>query len=86
MESSKAALPETWTPPRPTKYAEPNCLVYRDNNDIEHQIYTPKGTFKVARDHALNERWDELKKFAPYSKIFTFWLPIRHCTLISIFN
>jgi hypothetical protein len=46
---------------------ECNSMAYVDQNNVQHQIYLPKGTAARARALFAAENWDELAKFPPYS-------------------
>lgn len=48
--------------------AAPNNMEYEDDNGVYHSIYLPQGTMHTAWEHLQNKRWDELAKFAAYSK------------------
>ena len=54
--------------PRPTRSVQPNCMVYRDDKDVEHRIYMPQGAAERAWKLLEEKNWDELAKFEPYSK------------------
>ena len=51
----------------PIRSAQPNNMTYTDDKGVEHSIYLPQGTMHAAYEHLVNERWDELAKFEPYS-------------------
>lgn len=46
---------------------ECNSMAFVDQNNVQHQIYLPKGTAARARALFAAENWDELAKFPPYS-------------------
>ena len=40
-------------------------MAYVDENNVQHQIYLPKGTASLASALFVAKNWDELAKFPP---------------------
>jgi hypothetical protein len=47
---------------------ETNKMVYYDDAGTKHEIHLPTGRSREARDHVVNERWEELAKFPKWGK------------------